>query len=192
MKIFTGVTVTGLSVEDGRDHRGAGSAITSSRTGTVVNAAGAASGVIGRMAGVDLPIVPIKHQYVVTESTGISDDMPTVRDPDNIVYFREEGGGILVGGYVRTLQVWDEPHPLQESRVTCSSRTWRSSRSRGRPPSSAFPHLRERGEIVKVVHGPEAFTPDGEFLLGRPRYAASGSPPVSACTAWPPPGAWAR
>ncbi|WP_066361112.1 GcvT family protein [Herbidospora mongoliensis] len=164
VKIFTGVTVTGLDTVNGE--------ITGVRlgdhvisTGTVVNAAGAASGVIGRMAGVDLPIVPIKHQYVVTESTGVSDDMPTVRDPDNIVYFREEGGGILVGGYVRTPQVWDEPDPLRESRFLFEpdmpkfEESWASAVKR-------LPHLRERGEIVKVVHGPEAFTPDGEFLLG--------------------------
>ncbi|WP_198168385.1 GcvT family protein [Herbidospora yilanensis] len=164
VRIFTGAAVTGLETANG--------AITGVRFGdhvirteTVVNAAGAASGVIGRMAGVDLPIVPIKHQYVVTESTGVPVDTPTVRDPDNIVYFREEDGGILVGGYVRTPQVWDEPDPLATPRhlfepdMAKFGESWTSAVHR-------LPHLRERGEIVKVVHGPEAFTPDGEFLLG--------------------------
>ncbi|WP_246239370.1 FAD-dependent oxidoreductase, partial [Acrocarpospora corrugata] len=135
------------------------------RTGTVVNAAGAAAGVVGRMAGVDVPIVPIKHQYVVTAPSGVPVTAPTVRDPDNIVYFREEGGGILVGGYIRTPDVWDDPNPLSRPRALFPpnmpkfEESWESARRR-------LPSLRTDGEIVKVVHGPEAFTPDGEFLLG--------------------------
>jgi 4-methylaminobutanoate oxidase (formaldehyde-forming) len=136
---------------------------TTIRTGTVVNAAGAAAGVVGRLAGVDLPIVPIKHQYVVTGAYGVPEETPTVRDPDNIVYFREEGGGILVGGYVRAPEVWDASDPLSRPRtlfdpdMTKFQESWESARRR-------VPALPE--DIVKVVHGPEAFTPDGEFLLG--------------------------
>ncbi|GAA1013356.1 hypothetical protein GCM10009556_043650 [Acrocarpospora pleiomorpha] len=135
------------------------------RTDTVVNAAGAAAGVVGRMAGVDVPIVPIKHQYVVTAPSGVPVTAPTVRDPDNIVYFREEGGGILVGGYIRTPDVWEDPNPLSQPRslfppnMPKFEESWESARRR-------LPSLRSNGQIIKVVHGPEAFTPDGEFLLG--------------------------
>ncbi|MEV7011256.1 FAD-dependent oxidoreductase [Streptosporangium sp. NPDC051022] len=131
---------------------------------TVVIAAGAASGWLGRLAGVDIPIVPIKHQYVVTEPFGVSSSAPTVRDPDNIVYFREEDGGILVGGYIRTPEIWDTDRPLVEPRTLFSpdmpkfQESWESAGRR-------VPAL-GRTSIVKVVHGPEAFTPDGEFLLG--------------------------
>lgn len=146
------------------------------RADTVVIAAGAASGRVGRLAGVDIPIVPIKHQYVVTEPFGVSSAAPTVRDPDNIVYFREEGGGILVGGYIRTPEVWDTERPLAEPRTLFSpdmpkfQESWESAGRR-------VPAL-GRTSIVKVVHGPEAFTPDGEFLLGettvRGVWAAAG------------------
>ena len=60
-------------------------------TEIVVDAAGAAAGHVARLAGVAVPIVPIKHQYVVSEPLpggGAPADVPTVRDPDHIVYFR--------------------------------------------------------------------------------------------------------
>lgn len=179
VRILTGTRVTGLDV--------AGGAITGVRlaTGseewslsaeTVVVAAGAASGQVGRLAGVDIPVVPIKHQYVVTESFGVPASMPTVRDPDNIVYFREENGGILVGGYIRNPEIWDTATPLEEPRTVFPpdmpkfQESWDSAVRR-------VPGL-ARTEITKVVHGPEAFTPDGEFLLGetpvRGLWAAAG------------------
>ncbi|GAA1313543.1 FAD-dependent oxidoreductase [Planotetraspora silvatica] len=237
VKIFTGVEVTGVEVEDGRVHAvrlrataaGAGAGERAEegaregeregrredgrvgrrdggredgrrdewvvRTETVVNAAGAAAGVVGRLAGVDVPIVPIKHQYVVTKPMGVPADTPTVRDPDNIVYFREDGGGILVGGYIRTPQVWDVAHPLAEPRTLFApdmakfQESWESAVHRlpghlaetnaqiaaqttpqfsaqftARPGSGDHENAEE--VFRKVVHGPEAFTPDGEFLLG--------------------------
>lgn len=174
VRIFTGVEVTGVDVHDGRVTavrlRGEdGEHIV--RTETVVDAAGAAAGVVGRMAGADIPIVPIKHQYVVTPASGVPADTPTVRDPDNIVYFREEDGGILVGGYIRSPQVWDADRPLSEPRTLFAPdmakfrESWDSAVRR-------VPSLKPVGDgddpaaFRKVVHGPEAFTPDGEFLLG--------------------------
>ncbi|RCG31603.1 FAD-dependent oxidoreductase [Sphaerisporangium album] len=169
VRIVTGAEVTGLDVRDGRV-RGVRVGEQVIATETVVNAAGAAAGTIGRLAGVDVPIVPIKHQYVVTRPSGVPASTPTVRDPDNIVYFREEGGGILVGGYIREPQVWDTAAPLAEPRTLFDpdmpkfQESWDSARHR-------LPHLRDLdgadpAAFAKVVHGPEAFTPDGEFLLG--------------------------
>ncbi|MEU9887021.1 FAD-dependent oxidoreductase [Sphaerisporangium sp. NPDC051011] len=169
VRIVTGAEVTGLDVRDGRV-RGVRVGEQVIATKTVVNAAGAAAGTIGRLAGVDVPIVPIKHQYVVTPPSGVPATTPTVRDPDNIVYFREEGGGILVGGYIRNPEIWDTAAPLAEPRTLFDpdmpkfQESWDSARHR-------LPHLRdldgtESGAFAKVVHGPEAFTPDGEFLLG--------------------------
>ncbi|MER5645437.1 FAD-dependent oxidoreductase [Streptosporangium sp. NPDC002524] len=185
VRIHTGTRVTGIDV--------AGGAVTGVRLAsgaegsedfeewsvqaeTVVVAAGAASGRVGRLAGVDIPVVPIKHQYVTTESFGVPSSMPTVRDPDNIVYFREGAGGILVGGYIRNPEIWDTDAPLDEPRTVFPPdmpkfrESWESAVRR-------VPDL-ARTEITKVVHGPEAFTPDGEFLLGetpvRGLWAAAG------------------
>lgn len=185
VRIHTGTRVTGLDVAKGaitgvRLASGAGGSDGfeewSVQAETVVVAAGAASGRVGRLAGVDIPVVPIKHQYVTTESFGVPSSMPTVRDPDNIVYFREENGGILVGGYIRDPEIWDTVAPLDEPRTVFPPdmpkfrESWESAVRR-------VPEL-GRTEITKVVHGPEAFTPDGEFLLGetpvRGLWAAAG------------------
>jgi glycine cleavage system aminomethyltransferase T/glycine/D-amino acid oxidase-like deaminating enzyme len=166
VEFATGVRVTGIGVDHGRVRR----VLTDAgpiETDVVVNAAGAAAGVVARLAGVAVPIVPIKHQYVVTRSlSGESlEQIPTVRDPDHIVYFRGEGAAILVGGYIRTPEVcWPEPGaaPLQQPRtlfepdLTKFAESWANARRR-------LPSLTG---IARVVHGPEAFTPDGEFLLG--------------------------
>ncbi|WP_328855518.1 FAD-dependent oxidoreductase [Microbispora hainanensis] len=179
VRIFTGVEVTGVDVHDGRvvavRLRGEGGEHVV-RTETVVNAAGAAAGVIGRMAGADIPIVPIKHQYVVTPPSGVPADTPTVRDPDNIVYFREEDGGILVGGYIRSPQIWDAARPLSEPRTLFAPdmpkfrESWESAVRRV-PSLKAVGDGDDPAAFRKVVHGPEAFTPDGEFLLGETEVA---------------------
>jgi glycine cleavage system aminomethyltransferase T/glycine/D-amino acid oxidase-like deaminating enzyme len=170
----THTRVTGVEVRDGRVR----AVLTDAgriAAEVVVNAAGAAAGYVGQLAGVTIPIVPIKHQYVVSGAVPTADIeniadievIPTVRDPDHIVYFRGEGDGILVGGYIRTPKVCWPPAgtaPLAQPRglfgpdLDTFAESWASARGR-------VPALRE-APIVRVVHGPEAFTPDGEFLLG--------------------------
>jgi glycine cleavage system aminomethyltransferase T/glycine/D-amino acid oxidase-like deaminating enzyme len=166
-RIVTGVRVTGIEVERGRI-RAVRTDAGRIETEVVVDAAGAAAGHIGRMAGVDVPVVPIKHQYVVSDPLpGIEStmDVPTVRDPDRIVYFRgADGDGLLVGGYIRDPEVsWPSetlaaPRTLFEPDLGRFAEAWRGGRHR-------VPALRELG-MARIVHGPEAFTPDGEFLLG--------------------------
>jgi len=166
-RIVTGVRVTGLEVERDRIR----AVVTDAgriETEVVVDAAGAAAGHIGRMAGVDVPVVPIKHQYVVSDPLpGVEStmDIPTVRDPDRIVYFRgADGDGLLVGGYIRDPEVsWASetlaaPRTLFEPNLETFAEAWLGGRHR-------VPALRELG-MARIVHGPEAFTPDGEFLLG--------------------------
>jgi 4-methylaminobutanoate oxidase (formaldehyde-forming) len=168
VRIFTGTRVTQVVVEGGRV-RGVLTDRGPIAADVVVNAAGAASGHLGRLAGVELPIVPIKHQYVVSAPLpgGASTmDVPTVRDPDRIVYFRgADETGLLVGGYVRDPSLWwpagtplSAPRTLFEPDMAKFAESWANARHR-------VPSLRGL-EIARVVHGPEAFTPDGEFLLG--------------------------
>ncbi|WP_432836205.1 GcvT family protein [Dactylosporangium sp. CA-092794] len=168
VRIVTGTRVTGVTVEGGRV-RGVVTAAGPIAADVVVDAAGAAAGAVGRLAGVELPIVPIKHQYVVTAPLAETStmDIPTVRDPDRIVYFRgADETGLLVGGYVRDPSLWrpesgaplDAPRTLFEPDMAKFAESWNNARHR-------VPALREL-PIARVVHGPEAFTPDGEFLLG--------------------------
>src|SRR4051794_16203736 len=165
VRFCTHTAVTGIDVAGGRatgvrTDRGA------IATDVVVDCAGAAAGALGRLAGVRLPIVPMRHQYVVTEPLDppVADDATTVRDPDHIVYFRPEAGGLLVGGYARDPATWDVDAPLSAPRTLFDpdpdrfAESWDGARKR-------VPALRD-AQVAKVVNGPEAFTPDGEFVLG--------------------------
>lgn len=96
-RLLNDVEVTGIEVESGRvrgvvTNRGKVSAP------TIVNAAGPWAGVVGRMAGVDIPIVPIRRQIVVTGPIPeVPPDFPFVIDFAQSLYFHREGPGILTG-----------------------------------------------------------------------------------------------
>ncbi len=106
------------------------------RTEKVVNCGGMWARQIGAMAGVNVPLQPVKHQYVITEKIeGLAADAATIRDPDKLTYFKEEVGGLVFGGY--------EPTPFRGRKATCpppssssSSRTTSNiSSSTWKPPS---------------------------------------------------------
>src|SRR3954447_11484529 len=93
----TGIDVTGGAVRRVRTDRG------DVECEVVVNAGGMYAAEIGRLAGVRVPLIPMAHEYLVTqpfrERGGVH--LPTLRDPDHLVYFREEGDGLVMGGYER-------------------------------------------------------------------------------------------
>ncbi len=72
----------------------------------VVNAGGMFAQELGALAGVNVPIVPMAHEYLVTKPAGLPLDMPTMRDPSLLVYFRPESGGLIMGGYERHCAPW--------------------------------------------------------------------------------------
>ena len=132
----------------------------------VVNCAGQWARDVGAMAGVCVPLVSVQHQYLVSQPIeGVTRDLPTLRDPDRLIYFKEEVGGLVMGGY--------EPNPIP----------WAVD---GLPEGFHFslldpdidhfeplmaealqrvPALESVG-IKTMINGPESFTPDGNFILG--------------------------
>ena len=106
VKIFEGVAVTGVEVEDGRVRAVATDKgrITCDK---LVICAGQWSREIGRMAGVNIPLVSVQHQYLITETIdGVTRDLPTLRDPDRLTYWKEEVGGLVMGGYEPNPKPW--------------------------------------------------------------------------------------
>ena len=71
-----------------------------------MNAGGIFAQELGALAGVNVPIVPMAHEYVVTRPAGLPLEMPTMRDPSLLVYFRPESGGLVMGGYERDPAPW--------------------------------------------------------------------------------------
>lgn len=136
------------------------------RCESVVNCAGIWAREIGRLAGVNVPLQPSHHQYLVTEKIdGLARNVPTLRDPDHLTYFKEEVGGLAYGGYELN------PIPYVESPI---------------PPDHEFKLMQEnieqfepllRGGVKRIpsletvgiktwFNGIESFTEDGMFILG--------------------------
>jgi sarcosine dehydrogenase len=164
--LYTETPVTGIKLRNG-----AVSEVITDRgeikTEIVVNAAGIWAPEIGRMAGVSIPIVAMEHQHVVTGPIdGVRRGMPTLRDPDHLVYFREEAGALVLGGYD------EDPVPLtlEEIPPDFTKRPVHSSIERLEPvfklALNRVPAIGRAG-IVSSLNGPEAFTSDGEFILGQ-------------------------
>jgi 4-methylaminobutanoate oxidase (formaldehyde-forming) len=134
-------------------------------TDLVVNAGGMFAPEIGRMAGVNVPLVPFAHEYLITRPSGLPLDMPTMRDPSLLVYYRPESGGLIMGGYEREPAPWG----LDGIPADFNGRLLEPDWDRFEPLMTnavvRTPALKD-AEVVRLVNGPEAFTPDGEFILG--------------------------
>jgi glycine cleavage system aminomethyltransferase T/glycine/D-amino acid oxidase-like deaminating enzyme len=164
-RIHEGVRVTALEVTRGRVHR----VVTNQgpiETEVVVNAGGIYAPEIGAMAGVSVPIIPMAHQYLLARiSEPIPDDLPTMRDPDLLVYFRRDANGLVMGGYERNPAPWGLSGIAADFNNRLLPEDWPRFEPLSQNAITRVPAL-ERGEVVKLINGPEAFTPDNEFLLG--------------------------
>ncbi len=135
----------------------------------VVIAAGQWSREVGRLAGIELPIVPLQHHYLMTdpipevESRAV--ELPVFRDPDNSFYARQEGGGLIIGPFERNPLTWaldgipegfhsqllpSNLEQIEDCLVAAAER---------------IPRFGEVG-IRTVINGPDGYTPDGRCLMG--------------------------
>ena len=169
VRIETGTRVTAIDVADGRV---TGVRVVKDgeertiRAEVVVNAGGMFAPEIGRLAGVDIPIIPMAHEYLFTERIdGVTPSLPTMRDPDNLVYFREEVGGLCMGGYERHPAAWalDGIPPDFNGRLLAPD--WPRFEEIMDGAVRRVPAIGDAG-INRMINGPEGFTPDNEFILG--------------------------
>ena len=164
-KFYEGVRVTGFDIVGVRVnavHTNQGT-ITCSR---VVNCAGIWARQIGAMAGVNVPLQPVKHQYVITEKIeGLASDAPTIRDPDLRTYFKEEVGGLVFGGYEPNPKSWVQDDVPNDFEFQLFDDDFDHFEQHMKMALLRIPALEKTG-IKKMINGPESFTPDGNFILG--------------------------
>lgn len=164
-KFIEGVSVTDIIAENGRA-RGLVTDRGRIRAEKIVLCGGLWTRALAARAGVNVPLYPVHHQYIITDVIpGITPDLPTLRDPDRLTYWKEEVGGLVMGGY--------EPNPIP----------WRGETA---PDDFAFrlldddfdhfepimelalgrvPLLAGAG-IKQMINGLESFTPDGNWMIG--------------------------
>jgi 4-methylaminobutanoate oxidase (formaldehyde-forming) len=131
----------------------------------VVDAGGIFAGEIGRLAGVNVPVVPMAHEYLITKPHDVPLDVPTMRDPSLLVYFRGESGGLVMGGYERHPAPWSLDGIPADFNGKLLAEDWPRFEELMEGALVRVPELGD-AEVIKLINGPEAFTPDGEFILG--------------------------
>jgi len=164
-KIVENVRVTGFEMKDGR--------ITAVKTSEgdvscekVVNCAGQWARQVGDMAGINVPLQAVKHQYIITEKIdGLSTDAPTIRDPDRRTYFKEEVGGLVMGGYEPNPQPWLTGDLPNDWAFRLFDDDFDHFEQHMTQAMERVPALEKVG-VKQMINGPESFTPDGNFILG--------------------------
>ena len=118
------------------------------------------------MVGVTVPIIPMAHQYLFTEPIeGVHPGLPQLRDPDNLVYFREEVGGLCMGGYERDPAPWSLDGIPADFNGKLLAPDMERFQSIMEGAVRRVPAMADAG-VNRVINGPEGFTPDNEFILG--------------------------
>ncbi|HXF85175.1 MAG TPA: FAD-dependent oxidoreductase [Anaerolineales bacterium] len=164
-RIFTNTAVTAIRLKNGRVHE----VVTDKgtiKTEVVVNAAGLWGREVGKMVGLSLPVIPMAHLYLMTMPIeGVDHNTPTLRDPDLLVYWREEVGGFVMGGYERQPATFGLNGIPKDFKFQLLPPDWERFTPLMENAIRRVP-IMEKVEVKKLLNGPEGFTPDGEFLLG--------------------------
>jgi glycine cleavage system aminomethyltransferase T/glycine/D-amino acid oxidase-like deaminating enzyme len=171
-RVFTHTRVHEVVVTEGRV-RGVKTEWGDIEAEVVVNAGGMYAAEIGRMAGIRVPVIPFAHEYLVTQpfrERKPDEHLPTLRDPDLLVYYREEGAGLVMGGYERHSAPWsldahDTDHIPADFNGRLLEEDWPRFEEIAANSSKRVPAM-EDVKVTRLINGPEAFTPDNEFCLG--------------------------
>ena len=165
VKIFEGVEVTGVLQAQGKV-RGVQTDAGVVGCEMVVNCAGQWARQLGQLAGVNVPLFSAEHFYLVTgKIEGIHPMWPVVRDPDGFIYYKEEVGGLVMGGFEPVAKPW-RVDPIPASfQFQLLGEDWDQFEVLMRSALHRTPCL-ETADIKMLLNGPESFTPDGNFIMG--------------------------
>jgi len=168
-RIVEGVEVTGVTRQNGHV-----SGIAWSRGGErgeiacefVVNCTGQWARAFGALAGVGVPLQSAEHFYLVTEPiAGVTPDLPVLRDPDGYIYYKEEVGGLVMGGFEPEAKPWTVDRIPERFEFQLLPEDWDHFEVLMRNAMHRTPCL-ESAPVKLLLNGPESFTPDGNFILG--------------------------
>jgi glycine/D-amino acid oxidase-like deaminating enzyme len=176
----THTTVTGVGISEGavtgvRTDRGAAA------TSLLINAAGPWAAAVASLAGLEIPVVPVRHEYFVTRPvTGWHGGLPVLRIPDIRIYARAEGPGILCGGWEADGLSLD-PRQVIVGQPLAVRPDWDVLSGFARDFAAFAPAAAETG-VREVFRGFPAFSPDGRFIVG-PVPGIRGFVMAAACNA---------
>ena len=165
VKIFEGVSA--LGVMQGRNRlSGVRTSAGDIKTDYVVNCAGMWARQFGALAGVNVPNQAAEHYYLITEPIkDLPANMPVLEDPSAYGYYREEGGGIMVGLFEPVCAPWKIEGIPEDSSFTELAPDWERMTPFLERAMARVPITSEVG-IRKLFCGPESFTPDLRPIIG--------------------------
>lgn len=145
----------------------------------IVNTAGQWARQVGAMAGVNVPLHSAEHFYIVSQpfQPPVTPNLPVMRDPDVYTYYREWSGGLVMGGFEpRCKPVFSDGVP-EKFEFALLQEDWEHFSVLMPGALERVPALETAG--VRMVNGPESFTPDNQYILGeapelRKYYVAAG------------------
>ncbi len=167
--IFEGVKVTAVRTARGRVtgvHWKRGDGEGEIACETLVNCGGQWARELGRLAGVNVPLCSAEHFYIVTKAIpGVTPALPVIRDPDGFIYYKEEVGGLVMGGFEPVAKPWNPPRIPDNFEFQLLPEDWDQFEILMENAIHRTPCL-ETAEIKMLLNGPESFTGDGNFILG--------------------------
>ncbi|WP_406647154.1 FAD-dependent oxidoreductase [Aliisedimentitalea scapharcae] len=164
-RIIEGVTVTDIRT-DGGAVSGVVTDQGTIRAEVVVNCGGQWARRLGQMCGVNVPLHSAEHMYIVTEQIdGVSPDLPVLRDPDGYIYFKEETGGLVLGGFEPEAKPWAMDGIPDKFFFQLLPDDWDQFEILLENGLIRVPQMADAG-VRKFYNGPESFTPDNNYLLG--------------------------
>ena len=165
VKIFEDIEVTGVELHEGRV-KGVKTKQGDIQCDILVNCAGQWARQFGQLAGVNVPLYSAEHFYIVTDKIeGIHPMWPVVRDPDGYIYYKEEVGGLVMGGFEPVAKPWNV-HPIPSTfQFELLGEDWDQFEILMENAIQRTPCL-ETAKVKMLLNGPESFTPDGNFILG--------------------------
>jgi sarcosine dehydrogenase len=165
VKIFEDTPVTRIIIEDGRV-RGVETPSGTIECEKVVLCAGQWTRNLAATVGVNVPLISVEHQYMVTEAiSGVTSNLPTLRDPDRLTYWKEEVGGLVWGGYEPNPKPWAQNGIPEGFHFELLTSDYDHYGQFMEDAIARVPALANAG-VKQLINGPESFTPDGNFILG--------------------------
>ncbi|MBL9046646.1 MAG: GcvT family protein, partial [Tabrizicola sp.] len=165
VKIFEDTPVSRIIVENGRI-RGVETPFGTVECEKVVCCAGQWTRTLAATVGVNVPLVSVEHQYMVTEKIpGVTPNLPTLRDPDRLTYWKEDVGGLVWGGYEPNPKPWALDGIPEGFHFELLNSDYDHYSQFMEDAIARVPALENAG-VKQLINGPESFTPDGNFILG--------------------------
>ncbi|AWB47900.1 FAD-dependent oxidoreductase [Gemmobacter aquarius] len=165
VQIYEDTPVTRIIVENGRI-RGVETPHGTIECEKVICCAGQWTRTLAATVGVNVPLISVEHQYMVTERIeGVTPDLPTLRDPDRLTYWKEDVGGLVWGGYEPNPKPWAQSGIPEGFHFELLNSDYDHYSQFMENALARVPALATAG-VKQLINGPESFTPDGNFILG--------------------------